>query len=123
MIQDSTSFLIYTVPSNTYQQDIFLKNVFLVLCLFVCMVCTVILNLCSSVQVLQYVLLFQPIPAERVLLFTVFEYYLITSVDKCCCYTSFSSVRGDTFCFPDVAKTSKKNKDLTFLVLLSWLDI
>lgn len=33
MIQDSTSFLIYTVPSNTYQQDIFLKNVFLVLCL------------------------------------------------------------------------------------------
>lgn len=36
MIQDSTSFLIYTVPSNTYQQDIFLKNVFLVLCLFLC---------------------------------------------------------------------------------------
>lgn len=34
MIQDSTSFLIYTVPSNMYQQDIFLKNVFLVLCIF-----------------------------------------------------------------------------------------
>lgn len=84
------------------------------------MVCTVKGNLCSSVQV-WCASLAARFPAQRALSFTVWEYRLIVSVGWILLNTFLHSgekgLEADTFWFPDVVFSNKKQQSLNRLVV------
>lgn len=116
-------FCLYTLPSYSYRQDIFQKNIFLVLCECFCFKDGLHSKVCAPA--FRYdVLLFQLFSLHSELFFySQFESKLIVSVGwmllNRLLHSGVKGLKADTFCFPDYLN----NKAWATFVALLRLDI